>query len=401
MFLRSSFASLRLCAKFVRALSPTGLAIMAAVASVALPALAHPVRIGRYAEIPYGIDPAHPYPTWGGGPRRNGRVRGVAPAVAPVQLWERTLRHRRPRGPIVASDGTLYVGTMGGLTALGPDGVERWSASLGAVHATPSFAPGGEVVAVTRGGLVALVSPEGVVRHTRDLGAPARGSALVLDDGSVLVGTIDGVLHRLDANLRPVFAVPLEVGAGSTISLAARGLVAVPTGRTLNLLDTEGHLRDQVALGGVATSPAAVADDGTLWVPTVDGVLLAIEPTGRVRSRTELGSRHYDGAAPGVGQDGAVRVPTLTEGLVCVGPGGTERWRLPNAAGYNAPVSLDEEDTALVIDRGGRLLAIAADGSQRWQVTIGTYSFQAPVLGGDGTIYVTTEQGALQAWRAP
>ena len=238
---------------------PARVAILAIVTAMALPALAHPVRIGRYAEIPYGVDPRHPYPTWGGGPRRSGRVRGVAPAAEPVQLWERTLRHRRPRGPIIAADGTLYVGTMGGLTALGPDGIERWSASLGAVHATPSFAPGGEVVVVTRGGLVALVSPEGVVRHTADLGAPARGSALVLDDGSVLVGTIDGLLHRLDANLRPVLAVPLEAGAGSTISLAARGLLAVPAGRTLTLLDTAGHLRHQVALGGVATARSSRA----------------------------------------------------------------------------------------------------------------------------------------------
>src|SRR5690606_38811142 len=115
--------------------------LVGAALSLAVPALAHPVRIGRYAAIPYGIDPAHPFPTAGGGPRRNGRTRGTAPASEPVQLWERTLRHRRPRGPAIAKDGTLYVGTMGGLTALDPDGTERWTVRLGAVHAMPSLAP--------------------------------------------------------------------------------------------------------------------------------------------------------------------------------------------------------------------------------------------------------------------
>lgn len=372
--------------------------LVGAALSLAVPALAHPVRIGRYAAIPYGIDPAHPFPTAGGGPRRNGRTRGTAPASEPVQLWERTLRHRRPRGPAIAKDGTLYVGTMGGLTALDPDGTERWTVRLGAVHAMPSLAPGDDVVVVTRGGLVALVSAAGVVRHTAELPAPVRGSALVLDDGSVLVGTIDGRVHRLDANLRRITSIALDVHASATPSLAARNLLAVPSGRALSLLDPVGRILHTVPLGGRPSAGAAIADDGTMWVPTIEGALVAVEPSGRVRSRTELGSRHYDGAAIAVGRDGAVRVPTLTEGLVCVGPGGTERWRLANVAGYNAPVTLDEEDTALVVDRGGRLQAITRDGSQRWQVTIGTYSFQAPALGLNGALYITTEQGEIQAW---
>ncbi|HJL17670.1 MAG TPA: PQQ-binding-like beta-propeller repeat protein [Sandaracinaceae bacterium LLY-WYZ-13_1] len=376
-----------------------GAAALAAVIGAALPAGAHPVPIGRYAEIPYGIRPDHPHPTDRGGPRRTGRLEGTAPAQQPRRLWERSLRHRRPRGPTVAADGTLYVGTMGGLTALSPDGTERWSVRLGAVQAAPSLAPSEDVVALTRGGLVAMVTPEGVVRRSADLGAPARGSPLVLDDGSVLVSTIDRRVHRLDANLRRVFSVELGDGTASTVSRTRRGALAVAAGSLLTLLDRSGTLRRQVTLGGRATAPAAVADDGTLWVPTVEGILHAVDPGGHVRSRTELGSRHFDGAAPAIGHDGAVRVPTMSEGVICVGPGGTERWRLPNEAGYHAPAAIDAQDTTLVVDRGGRLLAIAADGTERWRVVLGTYSYQAPVLAADGTLYVTTDRGALQAWR--
>ena len=42
--------------------------------------------------------------------------------------------------------------------------------------------------------------------------------------------------------------------------------------------------------------------------------------------------------------------------------------------------------------------AVAADGALRWQVSIGTYSLQAPVIGPDGVLYIATEQGELQAW---
>lgn len=375
------------------------LAALACVLLAAWPAWAHPVPIGRYAEIPYGVRRDHPYSTERGDAGRTGRVRGTAPRGAPIRRWERTLRHRRPRGPTVAADGTLYVGTMGGLTALSPDGAERWSVRLGSLDAAPSLAPSDEVVVVTRGGLVAMVSPEGVISRSANLGAPARGSPLVLDDGSVLVGTLDRRVHRLDANLRSVFVTELADGTANTVSYTRRGTLAISAGRVLTLLSPAGSLLRQISLGGRATSSAAVADDGTLWVPTVEGLLHAIDPSGRVRSTTELGSRHYDGAAPAIGHDGGVRVPTMTEGIVCIGPSGAERWRLANDAGYNAPASIDDEDTTLVMDRGGRLLAVARDGTERWRVVLGTYSFQAPVLATDGTVYVTTERGALQAWR--
>ncbi|HEY8430125.1 MAG TPA: PQQ-binding-like beta-propeller repeat protein [Sandaracinaceae bacterium] len=375
------------------------LASIAAIALAALPAAAHPVRIGRYAEIPYGIRPDHPYPTASGGPRRTGRQDAVAPAREPQRVWERTLRHRRLRGPAIAADGTLYFGTNDGLTAVGPDGVERWSVRLGTVPATPSLVPSDDVVVVTRGGLVAVVTRDGTVRHTADLGAPARGSPLVLDDGSILAATIDRRVHRLDASLRRVFSVEVADSAGTTLSRTTRGLIAVPGGRTLALLEPTGRIVREVALAQRTSSSAAVADDGTLWLPTPEGLLLAIDASGRVRSRTELGGRYYDGAAIAVGRDGAVRVPTLDRGVVCVGPGGTERWRHTAGQGYNAPATVDREDTTLVVDRVGQMFAIARDGTERWRVHIEPYTLQAPVLGADGTIYVATEAGTLQAWR--
>ncbi len=379
----------------------TGL-ILGAVALIAASASAHPVRVGRYAEIPYGLRPDHPHPTARGDRARTGRLQGVAPAVTPVRLWQRALRNRTPRGPTVAADGSLYVGNRGGLTSLAPDGTERWHQSIGHLVAAPSLAPGGDVVAVSAGGVVTVVSPQGVVRRTFDLGAPARASPLVLDDGSVVVGTIDRQVHRLDANLRRVFRVTLGDGSNrNPLSLSRRGRMAASSGRMVWLLDPMGAVVRQVSLAGRATAAPVVADDGTLWVPTVEGVLHAIDPSGRVRSRTELGSRHYDLAAPAIGRDGAIRVPTLSGGLVCVGASGTVRWTAPNPNGYQAPASIDANDTTLVVDRGGVLRAIAADGRELWSVTLETFTYEAPVLAADGTLYVTTERGSVRAYAAP
>ncbi|MCZ7680410.1 MAG: hypothetical protein M5U28_17240 [Sandaracinaceae bacterium] len=53
-----------------------------------------------------------------------------------------------------------------------------------------------------------------------------------------------------------------------------------------------------------------------------------------------------------------------------MGPGGTERWRLPNPGGFRAAASIDREDTLLVSD-AGHLLAVGADGTERWRVPVG------------------------------
>ncbi len=378
-------------------------ALVLALASLASSvALAHPVRVGRYVEVPYGIDPRHPYPGARGGPDRAGRLRGRVGAARPDRIWERELPQRRPRGPTIGADGSLYLATDHGLVALDAHGVLRWTVGDWSLPAAPALTPAGDVLVVTRQGLVVLVSPDGVVRRTATLlGDSVRGAPLVLDDGSVVIGTIERRVHRLDANLRRLFVTDVADGTPGTVTRARRGVLAVPAGRLLVLLSPRGELARQVSLGARASGPAAIADDGTIWVPTADGVLFAVDAGGRIRARAELGSRHYDDAAIAVGRDGAVRVPTLGAGLVCVGPGGTPRWAAATDTAFMAPAVIDEDDTTLVVDRGARLYAFDASGAERWRLLLGDYTYESPVLGADGTLYVATERGVIQAWRGP
>ena len=62
-------------------------------------------------------------------------------------------------------------------------------------------------------------------------------------------------------------------------------------------------------------------------------------------------------------------------------------------------LSVDAGGTTLVVSGRRELLAVAADGRVRWSVSVGRRTFAAPVLGADGTIYVATFGGFLQAWR--
>jgi outer membrane protein assembly factor BamB len=388
---------------FVRAAAVAACAL--ALAMAAMPARAHPVRIGRYAEIPYGIRPEHPYASARGSAHREGRLRGRVPAQAPARVYERALRHRHPSAMVLAADGTLYVGTTGGLSAIdAASGNERWTERIGSIGVSPSLAPSDDVVVVTNSGLAATVTRDGVVRYTADLGAPARVAALVSDDGSLVVATADQRIRRFDASLRRARSGGLREAPSMWLALTRRGHYVFASPNLLTALDAELRVSRQISIAGTPSAGPIVADDGTLWVATIEGVIHAVDPSGRVRARTDVGSRMTEGAAPALGHDGALRVPTQTGGLVCLGPGGTERWRFANEAGYGKALSIDDDDTTLAVDMQGRMSAIAADGTERWRVSLGvgaerTRSLHAPILGPDGTIYVLTERPAIQAWR--
>lgn len=376
-------------------------AVAAAVALLCVlsPASARPVRTGRYVEIPYGISEAHPWGTEGGNSQRNGRVGAAAPPTAPTQLWEKRLRLGRLSPPAIMEDGTLFLAGAAGVSGIDPNGQVHWTLRLGFVTGTPSVTPTGEIAVGTSGGALLQITPEGDQRARTLAGGGVRGSPLVLADGSLVVAVIDQGVQRFDAEGRQLFRTPVSQTMQGPPVWSRNGEILVPVGEELVALSTRGDLRARTSLGAVVVAGPAVADDGTIWVLTIDGGLHQLSPELAVRSRTEVGGQVAVTTTIAVGSDGAVRVPTRDGALVCVGPNGTVRWRLEGEGSYLGGVALDRHDIALTVSDRGRLLAVDPDGNVRWRAEVGTRTDAAPVLGPDGTVYVATVRGTLQAWR--
>jgi len=382
-----------------RLVAVAALAWAAGVAGAWATAEARPVRIGRYTEIPYGVPEHHPYVTGGGDEHRTGRVPVEAPTATPTKRWETRLRAGRPSAPTITTDGTAYLASAAGIAAIAPDGNVQWSVRLGYVSGTPSLTPTGDLAVGTHAGAVVLVSPQGEVRDRTVVGGAVRGSPLVLADGSVVVSAFDQAVHRFDAEGRRIFRAPLAQQVNGAPAWTHRGEVVVPAADRLYLLTARGDARAEVPLGDTIAAGPIVADDGTLWVLTRDSALHQLSPRGALRSRTDIGFPVSAATGMAVGRDAAVRVPTRGDALVCIGPGGVERWRLTGEGGFLGGVTLDANDVALAVSERGVLIAVDPDGSPLWRVETGTRTDMAPVLGPDGTVYVVDIRGTLQAWR--
>jgi outer membrane protein assembly factor BamB len=130
-----------------------------------------------------------------------------------------------------------------------------------------------------------------------------------------------------------------------------------------------------------------------------DGSAHQIEPRGGRRSRTELDVSVASDTGIAIGTDGAVRIPGRDDGIICLGPTGTERWRITGEGGFPGELTVDAAGLTLGVSDTGKLLAIDPSGNVVWEVSLQARAQAAPILGPDGTIYVATARGTIQAWR--
>jgi outer membrane protein assembly factor BamB len=366
---------------------------------LAAAARAEPVPIGRYTEIRVGVSHENPYATSAADARRSGRSRARASKATPNMLWSVLLPHRRLVPPTVLADGTLIVGSAGGVYAVDPaSGEARWFAPIGEVSFSPSVTPAGELVAIAAGRFV-VISKDGSTR-TLELRAFQTAASLVLDSGTMLGAGREGELVALTPDGGLLASVRLSLpGAVVRFDAWAGADLVVAAGRTSELLFLSlqsGATRALRLSEPVAGSPL-VADDEMIWVLGQRGTLFGVTAAGEVRISFAIGQGSpTDGLA--LGWDGGLRVGLRYGEIACFGPSGRERWRrgLDSAPG---PLLVDADNTVLFVSTRGTLYAIDRDGELRWRQGLGVHGAGRPVLAANGTIYVVSRGGELQAWR--
>lgn len=368
-------------------------------ASLAATAHAEPVPIGRYVEIRVGVSHKHLYATSAADARRSGRSRARASKTAPTQLWSVMLPHHRLLPPVVLADGTLIVGSAGGVYALDPaSGTARWFAPIGELRFSPSVTPAGDLVAIAGGKLVVLSKAGGVREVGLTFGLTA--APLVLDSGTVVAAGRDGQAQAVTLEGALLFSAPRSAPeAVLRWTASAGGDLVVGAGRTpeLLLLSLQSGTSRVVRLPErVATNPI-VGDDEMIWVLGQRGTLFGVAIDGQLRLSAGLG-QGSPAEGPALGWDGALRVGLRYGEIACFAANGKERWRrgLDSAPG---PMLIDADDSVLFVSARGTLYAIDRGGDLRWRHGLGVHGAGRPVLGADGTVYVVSRGGQLQAWR--
>lgn len=275
-----------------------------------------------------------------------------------AKRWELALGDRVYSTPLIADDGTVYVGSDAKkLVAVSKEGAVLWRLEVeGEVDSGPVFAKDGSVVfaagsnvycarrggdlawrfatkgkvftapAITDDGLVVFgaqddqvraLTPAGTLAWSTDLGADVDGAPAIDDAGAIYVGTDKGEIVRLDARGTIVFRTPVGGYVRGVLSVARSGDVLAgtygPVPRVVRVAP-DGTIRGALAIPGTGAREFGVHGgpledaDGTLFFGAQDDVVRAVGPDGVERWRFATGA-DVDAPLTMLG-DGSLVVPS-------------------------------------------------------------------------------------------
>ena len=305
--------------------------------------------------------------------------------------------------PVVAPDGTIYVGTLGEeLLALDSGGTLLWTymAQGNFRHATPAIGSDGTIYIGGADGVLHAVRPDGQLRWAFRAAAAIKVSANLAPDGTIYFGADDGLLYAVDAAGQLVWTFPTGGAIRSAPAVAPDGTVLFGSlDHTLYALHPDGSLRWSATTGDIIkyASPAVSADgivyfgsyDGLVYAVTVDGNFLWAFPVGNaIRTTPALGP---DGIFVGVGNE-----------LYAIRSDGSLDWDFTTGGTiYSSPVYFETDAVVCFGSTDGVFYCLHEDGGTDWTYTVGEEIRATPAPGSFGRIYVPDVTGTVWSFGNP
>ena len=289
--------------------------------------------------------------------------------------------------PAIGTDGTIYVGSgndigHGEFYAINPDGTLKWQFPGGFGYSSPAIGADGTIYAYDDGSANFYALTDG-------------------GQGTVTEKWAFNTITKISSGCGVESYASPAVGADGTIYVGGAC-------QTLIALNSNGTLKWTFGTDEVLGAPA-IAKDGTIYVHSTTNNLYAINPNGTQKWEFGAGGGTGPYSSPAIGTDGTIYVacnPSGNTGLCALTDGGqgvvTEKWLFPGgpsalSQGVFAGPAIGGDGTTYVFDPFGTLYALQDNGSsatQKW--TFGTSSglnnVDSVAIGGDGTIYVGSDQ---------
>jgi outer membrane protein assembly factor BamB len=378
------------------------------------------VWFGPAAARADGPQPGAPWPQL----KRDAARTGIAPMSGPrnpALRWMYSAGSPIVSGPVVAADGTIYVGSEDSrVRAVRPDGTLSWTYVLPRPEGSTSDDSAGlptyplinsssDVVVGTQNGYVVGVRPDGSEAwrlDTRDApystGEPqaVRGAPGAAPTWPVLyVGTDAGILYQLDdGEYAGVRRANGAISAGAAVAPDGT-LIWGGADKMLYAGLATGGDKWQVGLDGAVLATPAVGPDSTTYAGTDAGTLTAVTTQGEVRWRTSLGAGKPIRSSPALGADGMLYAGS-DEGLLFAldSATGAVKWSYPTGGAITAAPTIGADGLVYLASTDGALYVVGRDGRlvTKFQAD-GPIDGASPAIGADGTLYLATRSGTVYA----
>lgn len=336
-----------------------------------------------------GNDVGKSKPVWeslGGDFRRTGLSEHSGPESGCVK-WEFETGGAVPSSVTVGHDGRIHIACEDGiLYALDSKGALLWSYDANsALVSSPTVGPDGSLYVGSQEGTLHAIDADGSMRWTYPTGGPVSSSPAVSADGnSIYVGSQDGTLYALAQD------------GGELWRFQTTGPGAVPT-------------------GAIFASPA-IGADGTVYVGGLyDPNLYALDPnSGQVKWACSFESEAWPFVSPVIAQDGTIYQTLLYDtnlyaiehgdGAIiwatdladpCTAWFGSDYAESYDPDGWSEPV-LGPDGTIYVSFDDPYLRAVEPNGNIKWVTSLGMTGGFTLTVGSNGLIYAAGDDGCLR-----
>lgn len=360
-------------------------------------------------------DQVSPWPMVGGNPQHTGMSDYSIGADEKGVGWSLYLNGERSRCPVISSNGTVFVESGSKVFALSPNGEVIWYFRASTeVYASPTIGPDGTLYVVTStkyawhsgsNNLYALNTTGWIEWFHAIGGEGCLGSPVVLDDGTIYLGTLEGELIAFNDDGTIRWSYDSEESIQTTPAISENGTIYFTTeDDMLYCLSADGEYLWSRFFNNTEWSTPTIDRNGMIYL-TSGSKIYAVNPNG-----TEEWNHITDDWTSRISLDAEGRIILSSrEEVHCLNPDGTVNWTAGpfNSDGLSVP-TIDSEGNVIVLtneytNNGEfiRIKAFTSSGDPIWTRDLGHYwarhiNFMEPVIDRDGNIYVGLENHIIK-----
>ncbi|MBI5778559.1 MAG: PQQ-binding-like beta-propeller repeat protein [Planctomycetes bacterium] len=218
-------------------------------------------------------------------------------------------------------------------------------------------------------------------KWTYTTGEIIEASPSVASDGTIYVGSYDGVLYALSPTSgSTLWTSPLGPGVvHSSVAIASDGTIYAGAGNNLYAINpANGNQYWSYNTGGLVRSSPVIDSDGTVYIGSMNGSLYAVNPDGSFKWSFTTGGQIW--SSPAIGPDGTVYVGSLDNKLYAVNQNSTLKWSYTTGGGIYSSPAVDNSGVVYVGSWDGSFYAINSNGTLKWSVPTGGQVWSSPAL---------------------
>ncbi len=356
-----------------------------------------------------------------GDPSHTGLARRIVSEGNPQLAWTFRTNGKIFLSPILGYDGTIYLSSQHYIYALYPNGTLKWEYKVKYnITSSPAVDKNGNLyfgtmfyTATEWGGYVYSLDKNGKLRWRYDTKGWVQSEPVIDSLGIIYFYSSSEYLYAFypDGSLKWKIKLPDSFSipdAKNTPAISANGTIYFPASHVIVVINPEGKI-----IKNISFSQNSNISEYLDYVPTIgnDTLYIGIRACGMGLYAFDLNGtlkwtyrEYFVRKAVTIGPNGTIYATTYNDTLLAINQNGELKWKL----GGNRYVVFNKA----VVTRNGMIYIVGratqseknyiyafnSDGVLKWKYEIEGME-NSPVIGNDGYLYVSTQNGSLYAFK--